>query len=142
MPQYQVVLQLGAAQVKIAVLEADVLVDVAVLIQHEWERLGAVEQLALQHLNFHLAGFHGGVDGSGRPGDDHPSDSQHELAADGLGNFMGGFVHLRVKDDLGDPLPVTKVNENKPSMIAAAQGPPHQNDLLANVSGIQMTAVM
>ena len=56
--QDQVILQLGATKIKIAVFQTDVLIDVTMFIEHERQRFGTVEQLALLHLDFNLAGLH------------------------------------------------------------------------------------
>ena len=103
MAQDQVVLQLRAAQVEVAVLEADVLGDFAVLVQGERQRLGAVEQLALGDLDLHLAGLHVRVDRPVRAGDDLALDGQDELVAHLFGHLVGTGAQLGVEDSWARP---------------------------------------
>jgi hypothetical protein len=55
---------------------------------------------------------------------------------------MPSGVDLRVEDDLGDPLAVAQVDEDQPAMVAAAQGPAHQDDFASDVGGPQVAAVV
>ncbi len=97
MPEAEIAEHLLAAQVQVAILEAQLLVRLFVVMERR--RLGAVQNLEFlcQHLD--VAGGHVGVDRALGPLPDLALHRQHELAANPLrlGEDIGA---VRVENDL------------------------------------------
>jgi hypothetical protein len=51
-------------------------------------------------------------------------------------------IAIRVEGQLGNASPVTQVDENQAAMVAPTVDPAHQTDILANLFGTQVAAVM
>jgi hypothetical protein len=138
--QAHVLLHRLAAQVEIAVLQADVFVDV-VVVDLEGRRQAGVEDL--QRLGQHLdhAGGQIRVLGAGRPGAHFADHLEDEFRAGLLGQ-LEGLRGVRVDDHLDRAFTVAQVDEDDPAVVAAAMRPAAQGDDVAGVRAVDGAAVM
>ena len=66
--------------------------------------------------------------------------AHHELGADPRGDCVGLGRFRGVHDDLGDPVPVTQVQEDELAVVAAAVDPAGQARAGAGVGGAELAA--
>ena len=113
-----------AAEVEVAVLQAEALVDRRVrLVDVERRGLGLGQDLDLGGPELDLAGRELGVLRARQPLGDRARDGDHELGADPARDGMRlGRVGL-VDDDLGDAVPVAQVQEDQLAVVAATMDP-------------------
>ncbi len=124
------------------VFKADGFGDIHVVLDQEWRGLGWIENFQLIHQYLDLTGGQLGVDHAVGPGLHPTADAKDEFAAQRVRLGMDVRIDLRVEDDLGNPLPVTKVDENHAAVIPPSQDPAHQDDFFAHILGTQGVAVM
>ncbi len=126
-----------AAQVEIPIFETQGLVNFLFFVDVERWRLGRVEypRLGGQHLD--LAGGHVWIFQTLRPETDRTPELKHILRADFDGHSMGLGRGFRVKDNLGDPLPVPQIKEDQAPVITPSVHPTSQSYLLSLVFGPQ-----
>ena len=140
-PQDDVVMQPLAPQVQVAVLEAELLIDVGILIDVERRRLGGVEQLGRLGAHLDLASDQVGVLGAGAAALNAAVHPQHILATriarDGVGRGL-----LRVEDGLHEAAAVAQVDKDQSAVIAATMHPAGEDDIPAFVAGAQVAAVV
>ena len=115
-------MHLRRPQIEIAVFEPDLLVDLRVA-QVEGHRLGAVLDLQLADDDLHLAGLEIGVLQPFAPGSDLAGGDEDILVPDLVGDAVGRFAVGGIADELDDLLLVPEVDEDDPSMVAAAGDP-------------------
>ncbi len=129
-------------QVEIAVLEADVVRNLAVFVERERRGFAGVEnaQLADQHLD--LAGLQLEIGHVAGPGFNLAFDRQNPLRAQLVRLGVRFRIDFRVEDHLSDAVAVAKVDEDNPAVVAAAKNPAHENDLLIQVVEAEGIAVM
>ena len=130
-----------AAQVEVAVAQADVLGGVHVVLDLEGRRLGGVEDLDLVDEDLDLAGRElGVVHALGTLAHD-AGDLDRPLGADGLGRMerLAAGV-LRVKGDLRHAVAVAQVDEDEAAVVATVPDPAGQRDRLADVLAAQLAA--
>ena len=89
-------------------------------------RLRPVQYLEPGDLQFNGAGWKVRVGLSFEPWCHLALHGKDPLISQDVGPFVALFVDLRVKDDLGDSFPVSKVYENQIPQISPAIDPPHQ----------------
>ena len=115
-------LHVGPAEVKEAILEAQLLVGLGP-VHLEGRRGRGIVEHQLGGPDLDRPGLELGVLLAGKPGGDDPLDSDHvliaEVAAPGL--QLGAGVGL--EDHLGDPVAVAQVDEDEPAEIAPARPP-------------------
>ena len=133
-------LHVGAAQVDDAMRQADGLREV-VVVDLERRRGGRVEHFKLVRQHLDLAGDEVGVLGTGRAAAHLAGDAQAELVAYALGSGKG-LGAVGVADHLDQALAVAQVDEDDPTVVAAAVGPAKQGDDLVEVGGVDSPAVI
>jgi len=128
----QLVLNLGAAQVDVAVAQPHILTHLLVLVQLKRRGFGPVQydQLLAQHLD--LTGTHLLVEGALRAGPDAAADRDHILIAHAVCQLETLFP-IRVEYDLGDPLTVTQVEKDDSAMVAATVYPAAECDIFTDM---------
>ena len=139
MPQPQTLAHDLATQVKIAIAQPHLLTDL--LIQLEWQRLGAVQQLKLPRHQFHPSGGQVRVHRARGPLAHPARHPHHELVAQALG-FREDRGGAGVKHDLQQPLTIAQIDENDSAVIAPAVHPAGHGDLLAEQLLVNLSAVM
>ena len=128
-----------AAQIKIAVFEAQLLVDG--LIKLKRQRLAAIQNLDFLGEELDRAGGKIGVRGAARTGAHTAFDADHELIAQTLSFFENGGV-LRIEHDLQEPLAIAQIHEDHPAVIAPAVHPAGDGHLFARQLLVDRAAVM
>ena len=130
-----------AAQVEVAVLEPERLVDLGVgIVDVERRRLRLVEDLDAGRLDLDLAGRELRVLGARQALRDGPDDGHHELGPHEAARLVGGRCIGPVDDHLGDPVPVPEVEEDQAALVAPAVHPAGQSDLAPGVGRAQLAA--
>ena len=142
MAQGEVVLHLRAAEVEVAVLEADLFVGDGVVCDGEGRGLGVVEEEELVGDDFDEAGGHVGVGEAFSAETDFSFDGYDEFAAGGFGFGVGGGGGFLVEDDLGDAGAVAEVEEYEVAVVAATVDPAHEDDGLIILIDAEFAALM
>src|SRR5581483_6048931 len=127
-----VALEPVAAEVEPAVAQAQRLVDV-LLVELEGQRRAARDDLERVDLELDPARREVRVDGLRGTRDDLALDAEDELVADRVGGAGGIGGPLGVDDELADPAPVAKVDEDQPAVVAAPRRPAGECDPAADV---------
>ena len=130
---YQRVPHRGAAQVEVAVLQAQQLVDLALLVDVEGRRLGLVEHDKGVGRHLDAAGGQVRVLGAGGTLGHEPRHLRDPLVAQRLGGAMGVGRQLGVEHHLHHALAVAQVDEDKVAVVAPAMHPPGQCNPRAHV---------
>src|SRR5918994_1059809 len=131
-PGAQVALQAVAAQVDVAVAQADGLVGLDPVVEGEGRRLGRVEDLDLALAHLDLAGGQAVVDRALGAGPDRAGDAHDPL---------GAGLDRPVDHALDDALAVAQVDERElVAVLAAARHPAAQRDPFADVGGAELAA--
>ena len=140
--QFDVAMQLGPAQVNIAILQAHLFVGQHRIAGREWQRLAVVQNAQLVGNHLDLAGRDVLVDGVGLAQLDVADDRDHKLGAHrgrpvvDLGAGIGSDHNLR------DPAAVAQVEEDEIAEIAPLVHPSHEHNFGAGVGGAQLAAHM
>ena len=143
MAQHEILLHLRAAQIKIAVLQAQHLIHLNAILNVEWRRLCLVEDAQLLYYHLNHAGSHVRIYGFLRTGTHAAADSHHELVADSLSLVECLLANSRlVNNHLHQAGTVTQINKNQSAMVTAAGNPAAKNNLTAYMVSTQLTAVM
>ena len=121
-------------QVEPAVPKAQSLLDV-LLVELEWERRRAREDLQLVDLHLDLAGREVRVHELRCAGHHLPRRLEHELVADLVRGLGRGRRVLRVDDELDLARVVAEVDEHEPAVVAARVGPAGDGHAAARVGG-------
>ena len=139
--QLEVGHHLGTADVEVAVLEAQVLAGLDVVLDLERGRLGGVEHLDLGAEHLDLAGCEVGV-GLALDAMAHLAlDEDRPLGTHGLGGGEHlGRAQVGVEEDLGEALAVAQVDEDQAAEISTGTDPSGKRDCLADVLCTQLTA--
>ena len=135
-----VVLHLGAAQVEVAIFQAQLFVGGDVLRRKERRQLAVVEQPQFGGDDFDLAGRDVLVDVRAIAQLDRADDGDDELVAKLAGFVVHARACVRVEDDLRDAGAVAKIDEDEVAEIAAAVDPAHENDAAAGIGGAKFAA--
>ena len=133
-------LHLGAAEVDVAVLEADFLVGDGVFGGREGRCLRIVEEEEGMGDELYVAGGHIGIGEALAAVAEDSGDGDDVLGTRGFGlgvSFGGDFF---VEDNLGDAGAVAEVEEDEIAVVAAAVDPPHEGDGLAGVGAAEFAA--
>ena len=141
MAQGQVALHLGAAQVEVAVLEAQAFVGVHIVGNVKGRREGGVKGGYFLRHNLDGAGSQGRIFGAGGTAGYRALDADDPFGAQLFGGLAGGRGQFRVEHHLHDAGAVAQVNENYPAVVAAAADPTGQGMLLADVGCGKVVAV-
>ena len=131
MAHADVALHARAAQVEVAVLEAQSLVDVVVGVYRERRHLRTIEHVQAIDADLDVAGRQPRVLGSGRPLANAAAHADDVFVAQLLGLGEAGL--LRVEDDLRDAVAIAQVDEDQAAVIAAAIDPSVEFDRLSLV---------
>ncbi len=123
MAQDQVLLHRGSAQVEIAMLEAQALVDLDLLVDVEGRCQRRVQDFDATGLDLDRAGLEARVDRLRRAAANEPGHLEHVLVADRARDFVRAGVDFGVENDLGDAEPVTQVDEDQAAEVAAPIDP-------------------
>ena len=143
MAQHEILLHLRAAQIKIAVLQAQHLIHLDAILNVERRRLCLVEDAQLLYHHLDHAGSHVRIYGFLRTGTHAAADSHHELVADSLSLVECLLANSRlVNNHLHQAGTVTQINKNQSAMVTAAGNPAAKNNLATHVVSTQLTAVM
>jgi hypothetical protein len=137
MAQDEVALHRRAAQVEIAVGQAQPLVGLDVVADREGGRVGGRQDRRRARLDLDRPGRQVRVDGALRARGDRPGHLQHVLAAHLRGDGVRRGGARRVEDDLGQPVAVAQVHEDQPAVVAPPADPALERDLAADVGGTQ-----
>ena len=134
----QVLGHLGATQVQVAILEADLFaVD---LVEVQRQRLGTVDDGELVGEHFDGTCGHVAVALGVRTGTHHAGHLDAELAAQ-LGGQGEGVRLVRVEEDLHDPFPVAHVDKDEAAEIATTVDPTAQCNGLPGMGLIDLSAI-
>ena len=139
-PFDQVLLQLAAAEVKVAVAKPQLLVGVGLVGDMERRGLGAGQDPQLGDIDLDVAGGKLGVGGLPHP--DGAAGHQHILASRLFGLGHDRAVGRVVKDQLDDAGAVPQVDKDQLALIAGAVGETADHHLVAGVGGGNLAAVM
>ena len=128
-----------AAQVEVAVAQAQRLVDALVV---ELERQHRRGRQYLEPLDVHLdpARVQARVDRLRGTGADHALGLDDELGAQGVGDGVGGRLLVGIEDELDEAGLVAQVDEDEAAVVAAARHPARQRDPGALVPLAQVAA--
>ncbi len=142
MAEAEVALHLRAAQVNVAVLEADFFVLDGFFRGRKRRQARVVEDEQLGGFDLDFAGGHLGIDGVLIAQAHFAHGGDDVLRADlfALGVAVGR--QLLVEHNLGDAGAVAKVEKDEVAVVAAAINPAHQHHLLAGIGGAQVAAQM
>ena len=140
--QAEVALHLGAAQVDVAIFEADFFVLDGFFGGRERRQARVVEDEQLGGFDLDFAGGHLGVDGVGVAQADLADGGDDVLGPHLLALGVAVGRELFVENDLGDAGAVAQVEEDEIAVVAAAVDPAHQDHLFAGVGGAQFAAEM
>jgi hypothetical protein len=139
--EHQALLHRLPADVEIAVLEAQALVDGGVrLVDVEGRGLRLGQDLDVGRLQLDRAGRQLRVLGAGQPQGDHACDGDDELGPDPAGDHVRLWRIGLVDHDLCDPVPVTQVEEDQLAMVPPAVDPTSQAGGRAGVADPQLAA--
>ena len=132
-PQHEIPLQVGAAQIQIAVFETEIIFCFGIFLDREWRRLGFGQDPDLFCHDLNLSGLQIFVYSAGTPR--HlTGDSSHKLAAQ-LCRFGKAFASHRTlfKDQLDDTGAVPQIHKNDASLIPALLHPAHDGYSLSGM---------
>ena len=143
-PQPDVPLHLGSAQVDIAMLQPDLLPDwgVIVLVQLERRSVGGVQNPESLGNDLDRSSLQVGV--VGVLGSPHygPLHGDHILAPQRLCLGVGLRVGFRVEDDLRDSAAISEVQEQQPPEVTLAVHPSHQHRIRTDVAIAKLAAIV
>src|SRR5690606_6164710 len=137
-------LHLRAAQVQVAVAQADALVDVDVVFHGKGWRLDRAVDTQVLGPDLDLAGGDVGVDQLGLAPPPGAADGDHAFGAQLLGllvRFRRAALTGR-EPQLDPAAAVPQVDEQQPAVVPRAGHPPGQDHLLAGVGGAQDAALV
>ena len=137
MTEDQIRLQLGAAQIEMAILETQLLGrQFFTLAARDRNRrcLGGAHNLEARCVDLDIAGRELGVAHRGRARNDLTLDGEHRFGRDGLreGQRIGGRPSWSDRH-LNDPVAIAEVEEDDSSQVAAPVDPPPQSHALPDV---------
>ena len=143
MAQHEILLHLRAAQIKIAVLQAQHLIHLDAILDVERRSLCLVKDAQLLYYHLYHAGSHVRIYGFLGTGAHAAPDSHNELVADSLSLVEclladGSLVNYHLHQTGA----VTQVNKNQSAMVTAAGNPAAKDNLTAYMVSTQLTAVM
>jgi hypothetical protein len=139
--QHQPPLHDRAAQVEVAVGEADRLVHLDVVADREGGRLGAGQDRHLLAVHLDRAGRQVRVDRALGAGAHRAGDFQHVFAAHLGGDGVRAGRRRGVEDDLREAVAVAQIDENQATVIAAARDPAFQGYSPPGIVGAQLAAM-
>jgi hypothetical protein len=140
--QAEVALHLSAAQVNVAVFEADFFVLDGLFSRREGREARVVEDEQLGGFNLDLAGGHLGIDGV-FGAQAHLADGGNDiLRADGFTLEVAFGCELFIQDNLRDAGAVAEVEEDQVAVVTAAVDPAHEDDVLTGICGSEIAAQM
>ena len=134
MPQLHRPLHLFAAQVQVAVAQADRFVDLQRrIVQVEGRRLRCRENLNVRCVHFDVAGRQVRIARAVGPHLHRAGETQHEFVADLRHSVLHVCRGLGVYDYLCNAVAITHVDEDDAAMVAAPVHPSVQCNLFGNV---------
>ena len=137
----EVALQLGAAEVQVAILEASLFVDCdGVVGDREGRGLRVIEEEEGVGDELDVAGGHVGVGEAFAAVAEDSGDGDDVLGTSGFGFSVGNGRDFLVEHDLGDAGAVAEVEEDEVAVVAAAIDPAHEGDGLAGVRAAEFAA--
>ena len=143
MAQHEILLHLRAAQIKIAVLQAQHLIHLDAILDVERRSLCLVKDAQLLYYHLYHAGSHVRIYGFLGTGAHAAPDSHNELVADSLSLVEclladGSLVNYHLHQTGA----VTQGNKNQSAMVTASGNPAAKDNLTAYMVSTQLTAVM
>jgi hypothetical protein len=136
--QAEVLLHPRTAQIEVAILEPQILVDGFVGVDLEWRNQGAIEDFEFLDRYFDVARCEPWILRPGRPRANHTADAQDVFVAQVLRFAKAGV--LGIKDDLGYAFVIAEIDEDQTPMIATPIDPSAEVDEFARVGGAQGAA--
>ena len=130
-----------AANVQVAVLEAEVFVDRLALAGGEGGRIGFVDEGGGGDDDFDVASNHFGVGAAFFAGADGAGEGDDVLVAQGTADFVGG-LGVGMKNGLGDAFAVAEIDKDDAAVVAVGVDPAGQGDLAADFGFSQNSAGM
>ena len=140
-PNEEVLLQGGAAQVEVAVLEPHGLARGGVVRDLEGRRFRAREDGEGVGLHFDLAGGQVRVLVAAAL-DDGAGDADAELSAQLAGERCASAATPGLEDHLGEAASIAKIDEHAAAVVAPGMHPAEEDDALAGVAGAERAAVV
>ncbi len=140
--QHQVLLHGRTAQVKVAVLQTDLVTDLLGVVDLKRGGLRLGQNADVLGNNFDLAGRHLLVDGSRVAGDQLALDSYNELGAAGEGNVEQVSVDRLVERALYNARTVAQQQEQNAAVVAHAVNPAVYGNGLTGVLQAKLAAHM
>jgi len=132
---------LGAAQIEVAVFQAQVLVGHA-RVDREGQHVGFVQHRKFRGHDLDRAGRQLHVLRARQARGDPAGHGNDVLAAQAVGLPGDGRVFVRTEDDLRDALAVAQVDENDAAVVAARIDPPAQDGFRTGIGRAQRAAVV
>ena len=132
----------GAAQVDVAIFEADFFVLNGFFRRRKRRQARVVQNQQLGGLNLDFAGGHLGVDGVLIAQAHLAHGGDNVLGADLLALQVAVGRELLIEHNLRDAGAVAQVKKDQVAVVAAAVDPAHENNLLSGVGGAQIAAEM
>ena len=129
----QHLLEARPPEVEVAVLEPEALGHVGLVLDHERQGLGRVQDRKVAHEHLDLAGRELGVHRVARPRSDLAGNGEHELAPDVVGQRVRVRGRFGIDDHLGDAGAVAEVDEDEPAVVAPGVHPAHERHGRAHV---------
>ena len=132
--QHQVIAHAWAAQIEVAVAQAQRFVHATLFMQIKRWRLCCTEHLDGAGQHFNRAGGQVGICSTFRSQRDGTLDGQHVFRPSVRYDLVRLGRRLRVAHDLGEAIAVTQINENQPAMIATPMQPAGEHHTAISVS--------
>ena len=136
----EVVLHLGAAEIDVAIFQADFLVDDGVFGGREGRCLRVVEEEEGVGDELDFAGGHVGIGEAFATLAEDSGDGDDVLGTRGFGLGVGLGGDFLVEHDLRDAGAVAEVEEDEIAVVATAVDPAHEGDGFAGVGAAQVAA--
>ena len=134
-------LHAGAAQIQVAILQANRLILYHAIISIYRRRCRLIEQLGFLYLNLNLAGCQLFIDRSRVTRDHRATGSQHILATQRLSQAIGGLVHmLGIKHQLNHTGTVPEPDEQDAAHVAHPGHPAHEGQFATNILFANLSA--
>ena len=130
-----------AAQIEISMAQAQLLVDVGILVDRKRWRLRDREHGAAAGTQLDLAGLAPGIDVLGGAQPELALEAEHPLEPGLPGSAVRLGRVVGIDDHLEDAGVITEVDEDEPAMVATPVDPPEHGRELSRVAGAGRAAI-
>ena len=137
----QAVQHFRATQVYKAILQANIFAHIHMLIQRERRRCSGIQDGQLLAQQFDLPSRHVSVFGTGGTTAHTAGHLNYEFTADLL-RQIEALRGIRIEHDLGNTVPIAKIQKDDPTVIAATMNPTAKSNFLIDVRFVDSTAIM